>query len=303
MHAHSHVDLPKRWRFLSSVAIAFFIAIDPAFADGWIDIEPALVHYDNLTRAQHAADRRSDTAAALQASAAYLLALTGADTIGGSLDVRGEAYRQYPRLDVMALGAGASYRHKFGLGSTMPWMLASVSYAREDYRDDLRDGERLRLALEIGRRVSDALDVAAGISAEHRSGDFNPPPPLPGYSARVFDLRGKSAYARTGVALSDRLFLSARLTVRRGDVESTAQQGFAIFVASDAIAQDPAFRDPSLYAYRLHATTYSAQLTASWAMSDRASVNLTYADNRSRAAYDLSYDDRALRVSVALRYP
>lgn len=241
VRASSHHGLPKRWRFLSSVAIAFFLPVGPAYADGWIEAEPALAYYDNLPRAQHAEDRRSDTAAALRASATHVEAFTGNDAATAGIDVRSEAYRRYPALDMLGLGAQVSYRHKFGLGSTVPWLLARVSYAREP----IRDGDRLRIALEMGRRLSNALDVTLGLATEHRFGDFNPAPPLPGYSARVFDLRGRSAYACAGFAVSERLLLNAQLAVRRGDVESTAQQTFAIFVASDALAQDPAFRDAS----------------------------------------------------------
>ncbi len=157
--------------------------------------------------------------------------------------------------------------------------------------------------LEAGYRINEAFDVAIGGVLDRRYGKYDPQPLVPGFSARVFDLQGTSGYVRAGYALNDRLLLTGHFAVRRGDVESTAQQSMAIFLASDAIADDPAFNDPSLYAYRLPGTTYSATVSASWALSDSTSLNLIYADNRTRAAYDLRYDDRAITLSVAYRYP
>jgi len=303
VHSCRQTDSSKRWRYLSSVAIAFFIAIDPARADGWIDVAPALVHYENLTRAQHAEDRRSDQAFALQAAGTYAYAVSGSDVLTASLEAHSEAYRRYGGLDLVAVGATATARHKFGVGSSVPWVLAAISAARENYSDDTRDGGRLRVVLEMGRRISAALDASIGVASEHRYGDFDPPSRVPGYSSRVFDLRGKSAYARAGLGVGEQLFFAGHIAVRRGEVESTSRQNLAIFLASDAIAEDPAFNDPGLYAYRLHATTYSALLTASFAMTERASINLTYADSHSRAGYGLSYDDQSIGLSLAYRCP
>ncbi|MDQ6620014.1 MAG: hypothetical protein M3Z31_10015 [Pseudomonadota bacterium] len=154
-----------------------------------------------------------------------------------------------------------------------------------------------------GKRISPSLDASLGVAVEHRRGRSDGEPEVPGYSTRVFDLRGRSAFVRLGYAVDEHLFITGELAVRRGQVESTAQQGYAIFSAADAIAEDHAFGDASLYAYRVHATTASARLTASWALSDRASVNPLYADNRARAAYDLAYTDRSLGVSIIFRYP
>src|SRR5207248_974445 len=142
-HVHaffSRVVLFERWRYLSSVATAFFVLAGPACADGWIDVEPALVAYDNLTRAQAPEDRRWDRAVSLQVSGGHMVAWSGFDSIDLALDARSEAYRRYRGLDVLAVGATVGYRHKFGVGNDRPWIAANVHGAHEDYRDDTRDG-------------------------------------------------------------------------------------------------------------------------------------------------------------------
>lgn len=224
------------------------------------------------------------------------------DGISLTLDTRAEAYRRYSGLDFLSVGGTAVYKRKFGLGANVPWMLASLSVARDDYRENVRDSNRLRVGTELGHRFSESFDGAVGIILDRRYGKSDMPE-VPGYSGRVFDLQGRSAYARLGYAVNEKLLLGALMTVRRGDVESTAQQSYPIFLASDAIADDPAFRNANLYAYRLPATTYSGTVSASWALSDRSSVNFAYVDHRTRAGYGLAYNDRALTVSVAYRYP
>ncbi len=272
-------------------------------ADGWIDVDGSLIDYSNLTRAQDPADRRPDQGLGVDFSSGHYLAFSGYDGVSLTLDARGELYRRYSGLDFVALGGTATYRHKYGLGPNVPWTLASISVARERYREPIRDGDRLVVTLEAGYRASEAFDLALGGTLDRRYGKYDPAPQVPGYSARVFDLQGVSAYLRAGYAINDRLLLTGRVAVRRGDIESTAQRSYAIFVASDAIADDPAFNDPNLYAYRLPATTYSGSLAASWILTDSASLNLVYAGNRTRAAYGLEYADRAVTVSIAYRYP
>jgi len=286
-----------------AIALGSLLLSNEARSDSWIDVEPAALAYDNLTRAQAPEDRRSDRAMALQVSAGRAFVLSGNDTVDLALDGRGEAYRRYRGLDVVMVGGSASYRHKFGLGADVPWVMASVRGAREDYRDAIRDSNRRTMTVEFGQRLTPRWEAAVGVVRDRRYGDYDPTPEVPGYSARVFDLQGDSVQARVGYAPTDRLLLALQFAVRRGDIESTAQQGYAIYVASDAIAEDPAFNDPALYAYRLRATSYTSTASASYALTGNASVNLTYVENRARAAYSLAYTDRTLALSLAYRYP
>ena len=86
--------------------------------------------------------------------------------------------------------------------------------------------------------------------------------------------------------------------MRRGDVVSTTRINLPIFLASDAIAADPAFGS-EFFAYRLRGTTSTATVNLSWALSDRSSLNLTYADARTKAYDDLDYRNRATTLSLA----
>jgi hypothetical protein len=132
--------------------------------------------------------------------------------------------------------------------------------------------------------------------------DTHGQPVVPGISGRVFDLRGQGAFVRAGYAATNELYLDARADVRRGDVESTSQQSLPIFLASSAIAADPVWGDPNLYAYRLRGTTWSGDLTASYALSGRSSLELEYRYAFTRAAEGLEYTTNTILLTFDYRF-
>ena len=229
-------------RRLFTLAFALVTSITPpAHADGWVDVDASFIDYNNLTHAQNAEDRRPDRALARNLSGGHYIAFSGRDGISLTLDTRAEVYRRYTGLDFLSVGGTAVYKRKFGLSANVPWVLASVFVAHDDYRANVRDSDRLRIGAELGRRFSKSFDGAIGVALDRRNGKSD-------------------------------------------------------------IADDPAFRDPNLYAYRLPATTYSGTLSASRALSDQSSINFAYVDSRARAGYGLAYNDRALTLSIAHRY-
>ena len=171
----------------------------------------------------------------LSAAGGSYFALSGVDGLTLTADARSEIYHRFHGLNVLGLGGTALYRHKFGLGYAAPWILVAASASHDNYRDDIRDSDRIELRAELGKRFTESFDAAFGGRLERRYGK-NDAPVVPGISGKVFDLRGRSAYARAGYAVSDQLLLGVELAVRRGDVVATTRPDFEIFVVSDAIA-------------------------------------------------------------------
>jgi len=280
--------------------VLLLCAAAPARAEWFYDVRAGGLYDDNLTRAQQAADVRGDGAATLAATAGWFVASTGADGVTLSVDANSEAYGRFRGLNLISIGAGAGYRHKFGLGSAAPWVSVAVGVAHDDYRGDIRDSDRFEAGVEVGGRLSADFDASFGVASDRRRAR-NDSPVVPGISGKVFDLRGQSAFARAAYDVTERLQVGGRLSVRRGDVESTTRQNLDIFLASDAIAADPAFGS-DFYAYRLRGTTRTVKLNASWALSDHSSLNFGYAV-ASTAAYDeLNYLNRVGTILLAFRY-
>jgi len=285
---------------LVGVALCALIACGLARADWVVDGDAGLVHDSNLTRAANGDAIRGDYAWTAYGSLGYAFVPASSDTLTLAADIAAERYGRYRALDHVALGVRAFYRHKLGLGSDVPYLAVALAASRDVYRDDPRDSDRADGYVELGRRFDATFDTAIGGGFDRRL-QRRSESLVPGISGNVFDLRGRSAWWRTSYALTGDVELGARVSVRRGDVESTAHQSFAIFRASDAIAEDSAFGDDELYAYRLRGTTWTAGATLSWALSSRAAINGGYADERTRAAEGLDYRSRVVRISLSYR--
>jgi hypothetical protein len=294
---------------LSAAVGALRVALGGLLALGWsatthaewlYDVDAGVRYESNLNRAEQQADIRADAAATLLASGGYFFALTGADGLTLDLHAAGDAWHRFHGLDQISVGGTVAYKHKFGVGYSVPWLALAFSASHDDSRSAIRDSAAYEASAELGQRFSESFDASIGAVYDRRDADKDLPV-VPGISGRVFDVRGKSAFVRAGYAISEQLQVGANFAVRRGDVVSTTRQNLAIFLASDAIAADPAFGD-DFFAYRLRGTTRTASLSASWALSDHSSLNLRYADERTRAYDELDYRGGTAELSFTYSY-
>jgi len=272
----------------------------PSRAEWFIDLSATTRYDSNVNAAQAHADIRADTAAMLLASGGFFYALSGADGLSLSADARSELHRRFHGLNDIAIDVGAMYKHKFALGYAAPWLSLGILASHDDYAGNIRDSDRVEWRAELGKRFTEALDASfGGIYARRYA--HNGKPLVPGISGKVFDVHGKTGFVRAGYAFTDQLQAGVRLSVRRGDVVSSTRQNFDIFQASDAIAPDPTFGN-DFFAYRLQGTTQTASASVSWTLSDRASLNFAYADERTRAYDGLDYRGRIANVTLAYSY-
>lgn len=280
-----------------AVAVAAVIGVDAAAGAWTVTVDAGAVYDDNLTRAAARSDRRDDRALAGGIGVGYAWLPTGYDSLALVVDARGGAYDRYPGLDFASIGATVRYRRKLALGIDAPWVAVSATAGYTDYRDDVRDGSTLRLHAALGRRFDETLAVNVGIGHDRRHARSDVPL-VPGVSGAIFELAGSSLDASVEYALDPRWQASGRTSARRGDVESTSRRNRAVFVASTAIADDPAFRDPELFGYRLRGTTLSAAVSLSYAPHDRASLNVGYLHESTRASEGIRYRSRAVEATV-----
>jgi len=273
----------------------------PAHAEWEIGATAGAFYDDNLTRAQDSVDKRAAGAGTACLNGTNFISLTGSDAVTFTVNGRGEAFERYSGLSNVVIGGTAAYRHKFGLGYTAPWVSLTVGASFDDYREDLRTSTRLDLRAATGTRFTEHFDASAGIYYERRY-DNHGESIVPGISGHVFDLAGQGAYVRGGYAPTNALYFDAKAGVRRGDVESTSQRSLQIFLASSAIANDPVWGDPALFAYRLSGTTWSGALTSSYALSDQSSLDAEYHYEFTRAAQGLEYTSNRITVFFVHRF-
>jgi hypothetical protein len=291
-----------RWSHArASTGLVLALLCAPAHAEWELGATAGTFYDDNLTRAQENVDKRADGAATANVTGTNFIPLTGSDGVTFTIYGRGELFGRYSGLTNVVVGGTASYRHKFGLGFAAPWASVSVGTSYDHYQQDLRTSTRVDVRAEAGKRFTEQFDASAGVYYERRY-DNHGESIVPGISGQVFDLAGQGAYVRAGYALTNALYLDAKAGVRRGDVESTSQRSFQIFRASTAIANDPAWGDPNLYAYRLRGTTWSGALTASYALSDQSSLDAEYRYDFTRAAQGLEYTANRIVLTFVHRF-
>jgi hypothetical protein len=267
----------------------------------WIaDVEAGLVHEDNVNLAEMERDTRSDTALGTSVSAGALGHVGNYGAVSLTGDALGAGYTRFSGLSNLQLGATAAFRAKFGLGAAAPWVRVSGSAARLEYRDDVRDGWRYRLATGAGKRLGERWSVRVEYAYERRTADHEiaVTPRLPG---DVFDQTSHTLSVRADYLHSEAIAVFAGYALRLGDVASTTPRNAAIFAASSAVTADPTF-GPDALAYRIDATTHLLGAGLSFALGDRSSFNLGYERQIGLGNGGVDYSNNVFRASFLYSY-
>jgi hypothetical protein len=283
------------------VAAAVLVALlPPAAAAQWtFDAQGAWVYDDNLSRAQRDSDIARDHALALRGALGRAFVVADGDLVLRA-EARAARYDHYLGLDHAALGAGASWRRKLGLGLTAPWLAADAALFEEDFSEPVRDGRRSALSLELGKRFGPRFDASLGAAYDRRE-QRHDLPLVPGISGKPFSLQGRSLFLRGNLAFGESWLVFAAAAARDGDVVSSTRRNPQIFRESAAIAGDPAF-GPDYIAYKLTGARTSAYtLGLSWALGARASLDAAVTTERTSARGGLDYDGNVYSLSLVYR--
>jgi len=267
----------------------------------WIaDVEVGLVHEDNVSLGEMERDIKSDTALSTSFSAGASTLLGERNTLSVTGDFIGNVYDRFSGLDNLSLGVTAAFRRKLGLGAAAPWVRVSGAGARQEYRNDVRDGWRYRLGTGVGKRFGERWDLRAEYAFERRMADHERAvtPRLPG---DVFDQESHTLSFRGDFLYSEAISLSVGYALRRGDVASTTQRNPAIFAASSAVTADSTFGSDT-FAYKIDATTHVLSFGLSLALGQRSSFNLGYEHQIGQGNGGVDYRNNVFRASFLYSY-
>lgn len=282
------------------MATTAVLACSSAYAQWTPQFEAGFLHDTNLSRAQSPDDRITDSALTARAAIARSFATAGDADVTVSADARFVGYDKSRGASFAALGVNGGWRKKLGLGLTAPWVAADASLSYENAREAIRDGTRGLISAATGKRFTPALEGSVGYSYDKREQreDYAE---VPGYGGKPFSLQGHSVFARLDYAIGERLTLVGSAAERRGDVVSSTRRNFAIFVASNAIADDPAF-GPDFIAYRLSgARTRSFTGGLSWELARRSTLDATLTKDDTAVGGGLDYSAVVFAVTLIYR--
>lgn len=280
--------------------LLFLLAVPLNAGAQWtFEAEAARRYDDNLSRAQRQSDIIRDRVWTAHGVLGHAFAVGTAD-LSLQAELRGARHDNYAGVDHRALGAGATWRRKLGLGLTAPWVALEASLLAEDYEARLRDGRRTGAAAILGKRFDERFEASLRAAYDRRAQreEF---PTVPGLSGDPFSLQGRSLTLRASYAFSARGLAYASAATRRGDVVSSTRRNPDIFRESAALAPDPAF-GPDFIAYRLtgaRTTSWSAGL--SWALGRRAAVDAAISRDITSARGGLDYDGNVYSLAVVYR--
>lgn len=275
---------------LLAPALPFAVAAQVAF-DGQLSYD----YDDNRSNAQRAADIVGDRALTGRGALRRLFSLAEGDGAVG-LEAYGAGHDRFSGLDHLGVGLSATWRRKLGLGLAAPWLLLQGRWAQEEYSESVRDGTRTLLSAVLGQRFGERVEAALAAAYDRRRQDEDGAL-VPGISGRPFSLQGRELTLSASYQVSAPLLVYGSASLRHGDVVSSTRRNPEIFAESAAIAADPAF-GPDFIAYRLTgARTRSLGLGLSWALSDRAALDLAVARDVTDARGGLDYDGNVYRLS------
>lgn len=185
----------------------------PTQAAPTYDLNLGLRYEDNLTRAEAAADQEHDTAinAGSRVSGRHRLGLQ--DSLSWDLGMNLTWWTRFEDLSELAGDAALRYRRSYSTAFGAPWLEAAIAATGFKHRDSaLRDGGLVRAGLTAGRRFGARTDARLGYAYVVRRA----------VEDDVFDLEQHETFAQVDVALGPRWLVYSGITLREGELVSSA---------------------------------------------------------------------------------
>lgn len=276
-------------------AIPLLFASPVALAEWVGNTDVNIRHDSNINNAQLDNDIASASALSADISATGFFPLKAGNSLSISGEARGEAFSNYTGLNNISLGAALALRKKWSLGPYAPWTGLSLSSARLNYANNIRNGWRHQIALRGGKRILERWDVRAEYMVERRTADTLPPD-QPGISGDVFSQTSRTMALNAEYTLNDSTFLAFGALLRHGGVVASTRETTNIISASKAIAVDPVF-GPHFYAYRMDGTTYGLNADMNIAVTPHSMVRASISRQVTHTEGDNNYAKSVQMVS------
>ncbi len=272
MHCQGPRTFHKATPASAGALLVLCVACHTARSDWVVATAASLSHDDNVGDAHNHSDMVPDSSTSATLSAFDLLPVGRSLSLVAGSELSGQVYDRLDGLRNASIDGLLSLKKKWGIGAFAAWSRAQVSAARSDYEDGYRNVTIYRASLEMGKRLDERWNLAAGYNFERRAAAPGASE-IYGVSNDAFSQTGRSFTANAQYALSDRMSLSLGSLLRHGDVISTALTAGHYYPLTDlkAAAPDPAF-GPTAYAYRLDGTTYGIKLGANYSLTDHSLI-------------------------------
>ena len=296
MHLHG---LPSRKALISIFSLLIFMP--PHVTAAWFaDASVEYRYNDNQPNGDLNFDVHQDQSIETSLSVGNFFQLTDFAGAGLSVDLTAAQHLRFTELSHVDIGISSFLQKKFGLGYEAPVLSVTSSISYNNFRNRQRDAWKYTFGAGLAKRFADRWQVLFNFLYENQNADHFIDVPFAvatvGARGNTFDLEAHSL-SLTGVYdVNRKLSVFAGYTRREGDVVSSTNLNFDVFLVSTAIAFDPVFGD-NIVAYTVDGDSNIFSAGASWALTPESSLNLDYERRMTTAPGELSYDNNIINLA------
>lgn len=277
----------------------------------WIaDAEIGYTFNDNINNSVFDSAKEDEHVFTPSLSLGRIYQLTNFTRLSATVDVAGQFHADFSRLNNISAGPAVAIRHKFGIGSFVPWVRAEATAALIESRSELRDGQIYTLGVQAGKRLHERVDVLIGYMYDHRNVSSESSEHVHMndiISDDVYKLRGHKGFTNFNLLVAENLLLTLGYSLRDGDVAATVDSSrISMMEAMNiwGITEAHVFDDDAISgsAYRVKATTHNFLAGLSYAfMKGHASANIGYQYYNGEAS-ELTYVNNVFLASLNYSY-
>lgn len=211
----------------------------------------------------------------------FQLGLNDTFTVSGELS--GTYYDKLSGFNSIGLSVQGELAHKFGFGAYAPRLGLILGASQQFLDGEARDARATTARLEIAKRFTPGLLLAAGLDyQDNNSPGLDPDTHIPavGYDPElrlpleVFDYHASAWFVEGEYGFTNGVLLQASYReIEGGTVSSTSTPNLALYKIARAFTNDPAIQ-PGWFAYLLDADTTEWSAGLSFPMGTDSSISL-----------------------------
>lgn len=230
-----------------------------------VRVEAAYAWDDNLTRARDAADKLGDHIYSLSVSKGAIFPVTDHTRVVVNGFANGDKLRTYTGLDRISGGVQGEFQYRTSGEFDAPTFGIFGRASLDDYHSELRTGYRASVGLTARQSLTDRIDLFGALAGNVR-----------GARSDVFDARDYAARFNLDYSLGRAGALYLGGEYRRGDTVTSAPLSDAYRDLAKALAQDDAYDNRPLVAYRYEAKTVLWTLGYNRPLGPRDSIDFSW---------------------------
>ena len=277
-------------RRLMLAAALIFVAAADANADWVREFRAEGLYNSNVSRSNREEDRLDDFAFGASVRFGKFTHFDSADRLRFTftLDLDSQAFAEFDDFNNISAGATGSLRYRFGVGASAPFIRVEGGLRWTDFNDELQDGVRSELAVVVGKRIFERLELQAGYVFDHTQ-----------TRTSLYDQQGDGFFVRAAFDLTSSTQLTAEYSFRDGEVVSYNVPPRPDLVALANTRLDVNNFGTPYVAYNLDATTQRGAFGIHQAITRNVGVSVRY-ELQSTTRDQIDYTSHVFLAAVQI---